>query len=423
MEKKYDVFISYSSHDQKIAEGICGFLESNGYRCFVAYRDIPRGVVWAAVIPDAIKNSAIMVVVFSNSFNISPQTDREIGLASDKIPILTYRIADDKMTGAKEFYLMNLNWIDAFPNPEDYFGKLLESVKKLVPKDKIINVEIDWPDNVSESDEYRSPNTQTTVSESLDFSKAKDDELPIWKDSINKGNWQIIRKDADGFRLERKEKQGAIEIGFWEDHYYIQAEYGGFVDFAKTMKRKYGGRRSYGTWWRHINETGIYELKQGEFLEKFNQNESIQKTVSNWIDILISEIDSFTPFANWWNTLNENGIIEKYAQNWCFWIWAEESTYCFERFVCDYVNEEYGNPFIDAFCTDDKIVFVLYNREDNEEKLEKLVKDHKIESLKTIKEDYQVRHVVKELPLCSSEKEIAKCLENLIELIDSPAMA
>lgn len=133
MEKRYDVFISYSTEDQKIAEGVCGYLERNGYRCFVAYRDIPRGIVWAAAITEAIDESVMMVVVFSKYFNISPQTDREIELASEnKMPILTYRIADDKMTGAKKYYLKNLHWIDAFPNPEKFFGQLLDSVRKLM---------------------------------------------------------------------------------------------------------------------------------------------------------------------------------------------------------------------------------------------------------------------------------------------------
>lgn len=137
MEKRYDVFISYSSDDQKVAEGICGYLERMGYRCFVAYRDIPRGVVWAAAITDAIDDSAMMVVVFSNSFDISLQTDREIELASrNKMPILTFRIADDEMTKAKKYYLTNLNWIDAFPNPENFFGQLFDSVEKLIGKIK-----------------------------------------------------------------------------------------------------------------------------------------------------------------------------------------------------------------------------------------------------------------------------------------------
>lgn len=130
---KFDVFISYSSADQKTAEGICDYLERMGYRCFVAYRDIPEGVVWATVITEAIDDSIMMVVVFSHAFNISPHTNREIELASEnKMPILTYRIADDEMTGAKKYYLKNLNWINAFPNVEDHFGKLLASVKRLI---------------------------------------------------------------------------------------------------------------------------------------------------------------------------------------------------------------------------------------------------------------------------------------------------
>ena len=129
----YDVFISYSTLDKKIAEGICGYLESNGYRCFVAYRDIPKGKVWAAAIPDAIDESKMMVAVFSKNFDISTQTDRELELvAKRKMPILTYRIADDKFTGTKEYYLSNLNWIDAFPNPKEYFQRLLEDIQKLI---------------------------------------------------------------------------------------------------------------------------------------------------------------------------------------------------------------------------------------------------------------------------------------------------
>ena len=133
--KRYDVFISYSSHDQKIAEGVCGYLERKGYRCFVAYRDIPRGVVWAGAITDAIDASKMMVVVFSENFNRSSQTDREIELASENgMPILTFRITKAAFTGAKKYYLKNLNWIDAFPKPEQCFGELHSSVSKLIGK-------------------------------------------------------------------------------------------------------------------------------------------------------------------------------------------------------------------------------------------------------------------------------------------------
>lgn len=130
---KYDVFISYSSHDQKVVEGLCAYLEQYKIRCFVAYRDIPRGVVWARAIVDALDESRMMVVVFSEHFNNSDQVDREIELASeDKKPILTFRISNDVFKGAKKYYLKNINWIDAFPEPDKVFRTVAENVAALL---------------------------------------------------------------------------------------------------------------------------------------------------------------------------------------------------------------------------------------------------------------------------------------------------
>lgn len=129
----YDVFISYSSRDQKVVEGLCAYLEAHKIRCFVAYRDIPRGVVWARAIVEALEESRMMVVVFSEHFNNSDQVDREIELASeDKKPILTFRLSNDAFKGAKKFYLTNINWIDAFPNPQQVFGSVAENVARLL---------------------------------------------------------------------------------------------------------------------------------------------------------------------------------------------------------------------------------------------------------------------------------------------------
>lgn len=130
---RYDVFISYSSLDQKVAEGICAYLEQQKIRCFVAYRDIPAGVPWAKAITEALDNSRMMVVVFSGDFNRSEQVDREIEIASeDRKPILTFRITNDIFKGAKKYYLKNLNWIDAFPDPKRQFGALVQNIEKLL---------------------------------------------------------------------------------------------------------------------------------------------------------------------------------------------------------------------------------------------------------------------------------------------------
>lgn len=130
---KYDVFISYSSHDQKVVEALCAYLEQYKIRCFVAYRDIPHGTPWANAIVEALDKSRMMLVVFSGNYNRSVQVDREIEIASDeKKPILTIRITDDKYQGAKKYYLKNINWIDIFPKPEEMFGYVARDVAKLL---------------------------------------------------------------------------------------------------------------------------------------------------------------------------------------------------------------------------------------------------------------------------------------------------
>ena len=190
----HDVFISYSSKDQKIAEGICGYLESRKCRCFVAYRDIPKGKIWAAVIPSAIHASRIMVAVFSDSFNISNQTDRELEIAAeDKIPILTFRINNVAFTGAKEYYLKNLNWIDAFPEPEKCFRQIYDSVSRLLPKSEVIN------DAIKDTKEY--PYEKVNAHHNL---KVKVDVDSIFYiDGVEKA--KLIHGKIEKFSLQRGE--------------------------------------------------------------------------------------------------------------------------------------------------------------------------------------------------------------------------
>ena len=135
LKMAHDVFISYSTKDQKIVEGLSAYLEQNGIRCFIAYRDIPRGVTWAKAITEAIENCKLMIVVFSEHFNRSEQVDREVEMCIEEgKPILTFKIEDTAFTGAKKFYLKNINWIDAFPNPKEYFGELLASIGNFFPE-------------------------------------------------------------------------------------------------------------------------------------------------------------------------------------------------------------------------------------------------------------------------------------------------
>lgn len=128
-DKKFDVFISYSHEDRIIADGVLAYLESKKIRCWIDYRNLPKGLSHSKLIPSAIRQSGLFLAVFSKNFNASDDTDNEITIASNrKIPILVFRITDDDFDGTKEYYLTKSNWIEAFPEPEKNFGELHKNI-------------------------------------------------------------------------------------------------------------------------------------------------------------------------------------------------------------------------------------------------------------------------------------------------------
>jgi hypothetical protein len=126
----HDVFISYSTKDKAVVEKLALYLEQNGIRCWIAYKDIPVGRDWADFIPQAIKDCKMMVYVHSSRSNPSKEIDKEIALSlKGKHPILPFKIEDVEYSGSKAYHLATINWIDAFPNPEKCFGQLLSNIR------------------------------------------------------------------------------------------------------------------------------------------------------------------------------------------------------------------------------------------------------------------------------------------------------
>lgn len=126
----YEIFISYSSQDIDMAKTVVGYLEGNGYNCFAAYKDIPVGSVWASAITDAIEQCEIMIALYSESYNQSPQVDREIELCCDieHKPVVTYKLSETPMKGVKKFFLNNLNWISTNGDIKANLPKLLQTI-------------------------------------------------------------------------------------------------------------------------------------------------------------------------------------------------------------------------------------------------------------------------------------------------------
>ena len=130
----HDVFISYSHKNKTIADAICARLESEKIRCWYAPRDIAPGSDWAASIIDAIKQSKIMVLVFSDYSNASSQVLREVSSAvSSGIPLVPFKMTDSPPSDGMQYYLATVHWLDAMNLPlEKSVNMLYELVNSIL---------------------------------------------------------------------------------------------------------------------------------------------------------------------------------------------------------------------------------------------------------------------------------------------------
>ncbi len=75
------VFVSHSNRDHSVAEAIVQALESNGVRAWFAPRDMVGGADFASVIPRAIRESRLMVILLSTNAMRSRDVHSEVSLA------------------------------------------------------------------------------------------------------------------------------------------------------------------------------------------------------------------------------------------------------------------------------------------------------------------------------------------------------
>ncbi|MDR3235948.1 MAG: toll/interleukin-1 receptor domain-containing protein [Prevotellaceae bacterium] len=132
---EYDVFISYSSKDKMIADQICEAAENAGLICWMAPRNVTPGKKYAAEIVEAIRNSSVMLMIFSESSNKSEHVENEIDIAfNEGKTIVPFRITDTEMSNELKYYLGKKHWVDGTPEPEKYFEKLVEQISLSVPR-------------------------------------------------------------------------------------------------------------------------------------------------------------------------------------------------------------------------------------------------------------------------------------------------
>lgn len=130
----HDIFISYSSKDKVVADAVCASLENARRRCWIAPRDILPGESWGEAIIDAINESKLMIIIFSENSNTSQQVVREVERAvSRNTPIIPFRIENVKPTKSMEYFLSTPHWLDAIDDDlEKHIGELVVTVGRML---------------------------------------------------------------------------------------------------------------------------------------------------------------------------------------------------------------------------------------------------------------------------------------------------
>jgi hypothetical protein len=107
------VFISYAARDQEKAGEICAHLERAGICCWIAPRDIKSGSSYGDATIDALRLSAVVLLVLSPESNKSYHVNREVRVAVENIlPILPVLIKEGGESRELSFFIRGYQWID-----------------------------------------------------------------------------------------------------------------------------------------------------------------------------------------------------------------------------------------------------------------------------------------------------------------------
>ncbi|MBI5853245.1 MAG: toll/interleukin-1 receptor domain-containing protein [Planctomycetes bacterium] len=133
----HDVFLSYATPDKTVADMACAVLEREGVRVWIAPRDVLAGADYPAQLTAAIESANVLVAVWSEHFDASQHTKREVEIAvSLGKHVLPLRIADVPMDASSRYLFAGKHWLDAITPPiEAHLARLASTVKALLGQD------------------------------------------------------------------------------------------------------------------------------------------------------------------------------------------------------------------------------------------------------------------------------------------------
>lgn len=131
---KYDIFISYRRTDRELVAHIVRKLEERGAAVWYD-AEIEGGADWREIIVEALSNSDMLVIFFSEACNQSRQLKKELAVADDMgKPVVPILIENTKPKGAYLYELADRNWLQAFPDPMSHSKDIVDHLIALARK-------------------------------------------------------------------------------------------------------------------------------------------------------------------------------------------------------------------------------------------------------------------------------------------------
>lgn len=126
-----DVFISYSSKDQKKVDQIASELDNRKINFCIAPRAVTKGRSYAEIIPEKIDECDFFLILMSTNALESDHVRSEIDIAFEKKKIIVPYMLQDIPDGRYSYYLRGKQKILAFKDKKQAIQELVNTVLKI----------------------------------------------------------------------------------------------------------------------------------------------------------------------------------------------------------------------------------------------------------------------------------------------------